>query len=132
MSPDNPLCPQLGRASWAYVPYIQVCMGRHLICVWGYSILVWGSYIAVLCPVLVWCTQSAIHACVHAWMAQACNIYRYIAICKKLYCAWKPPSVTSTWYSKLLRIRIWDRYSSHMHMGYPVRVWDNIRILGRL
>jgi len=88
--------------------------------------------------------RGGLYALVRAWMAHACNPYRYIAIRTELHCAWKPLSVIPTRYSKLLRIRIWDSHTrtgevfvpyaygmSHTRMGHPVRVWDNIRILGR-
>ena len=43
MSVDNPLCPpppSCGELPAHMHPiYIQVCMGRQLVCVWGYSIL---------------------------------------------------------------------------------------------
>ena len=40
---------------------------------------------------------------------------------------------TASYYAYVygIPIRVRDRYSSHTRMGHPVRVWDNIRILGR-
>ena len=123
----SPSCGEVPASICHIYKYAWDILQLHL---WGYSILVWGSYIATFMSCThVMHTVGYMHSCVHGWSMYAIYIGIQLCICMELHCAWKPlsvvPVVSYCSYVYGMPICVWDGYSSH------TRIRDNIHILGR-